>query len=54
MSEVKYDGSGGGGCLGCIGLILCIFVIWGLIFGITVGGRHYGMKCSVDRGVEFK
>lgn len=45
--------SNGGGCLGCGGIILFFFV-WALIFGVTVGGVHYGLSCSVDQGVTLE
>lgn len=28
-------------------------MIWGLVFGVTIDGRHYGISCSTDRGVEL-
>lgn len=45
--------SGGDGCLGCITLILACIAFWALLFGVTVGGRHYQIvDCSTERGVE--
>ena len=37
--------------LGCAGVVLRIAFLWALIFGVTVGGKHYGASCSCDRGV---
>lgn len=42
-----------GGC-GCLGLIVFCLLIWALVFGVTVGGRHYGISCSMDRGVVIE
>ena len=43
-----------GGCLGCLGVILVTVMIWALLFGVTIGGKHYGIKdCSVEKGVEL-
>jgi hypothetical protein len=46
--------SAGGGGLGCLGSIAVFFVLWALIFGITVDGRHYEVDCTgctCDQGV---
>lgn len=40
------------GCGGCLGVILLVFVLWALIFGVTIGGRHHSIGCSVTNGVE--
>lgn len=47
MSEKSRGG------LGCIGTVLTVIVLWALLFGVTIGGRHYGISCSATRGVEF-
>ena len=40
--------------IGCLPLILGILAIWAVCFGVTVDGKHYGLKgCSCDRGVEI-
>jgi hypothetical protein len=39
----------GGSCLGCI---VTIIFLWALIFGVTWGGKHYGLSCSSDEGVK--
>jgi hypothetical protein len=49
MSKAKS--SSGGGC-GCVSLILTCVVVWAVIFGVTIGGKHYGMSCSCKRGVD--
>lgn len=52
MSE-QSGNSGGDGCLGCVTLILACLAAWALLFGVTVGGRHYQIvDCSTERGVE--
>lgn len=43
----------GDGC-GCLGIVFFGIVMWALLFGVTVGDRHYGIGCSTDRGVEVK
>lgn len=47
----KQSGDGDTGCLGCV---LSVLLVWALVFGVTVGGRHYGVFCSPDKGVEIK
>ena len=38
---------------GCFGLILGIVLLWALCFGVTIGGKHYGLAgCDTDRGVQ--
>src|SRR5262249_21799097 len=40
-------------CGGCITTIVLCVVAWALIFGVTVGGKHYGMSgCDTDHGVK--
>lgn len=36
--------------------VLCniVHLFWALIFGVTIDGRYYAIKCSSDRGIEFK
>jgi hypothetical protein len=43
--------SSGGSPFGCLAVIATLFVLWALVFGITVGGRKYEVGCSCDRGV---
>lgn len=46
------DGDGGG--MGCVSTILVCVLAWALLFGVTVSGKHYGLKdCSCARGVEI-
>lgn len=56
-AERKEDDSRGGegcGCTGCLSFVLLLLAVWALAFGVTVNGKHYGMKgCSCDKGVEF-
>lgn len=37
---------------GCFGFVVFCAVLWALCFGVTVGGVHYGTRCSEARGVE--
>jgi hypothetical protein len=40
------------GCGGCLGTILIVVIVWALLFGVTIGGHHYGLdECSCDKGV---
>ena len=43
-----------GGCLGCLSTILFFMLVWALIFGVTIGGVHYGISCSTDSGVSIE
>jgi hypothetical protein len=53
--KVHDDDDGGGcGCWGCFSVVFALLLAWALLFGVTVGGRHYGMSCSMDRGVEVR
>jgi len=51
MAELELNT---GGCLGCIGTVVAIIVLWALIFGVTIGGQHYGLNCSCNDGVEVE
>ena len=37
--------------VGCLPLVISIIALWALCFGVTVGGKHYGLSCSCERGV---
>lgn len=45
--------SSSGGC-GCLSFIVFCLVVWALLFGVSYGGKHYGLSCSADKGVEIK
>lgn len=37
---------------GCIGLVLGILVLYALVNGVTVRGKHYGVRdCNSEHGV---
>lgn len=41
----------GSGCLGCV---VAIILIWILVFGVTIGGKHYGLGgCSSNEGIKL-
>lgn len=42
-----------GGYWGCLSTILFAFLIWSLLFGVTIGGVHYALSCSTDKGVTL-
>ena len=49
------DDDSSGGCCGCIVWIVVGIVIFGLIFGVTVGGTHYGCSdCNCDQGIVLE
>lgn len=52
MAEQQRSGGGGGGC-GCLGCLVFVLLAWALVFGVTVGGVHYGISCSTGSGVEI-
>ena len=35
--------SNGGGCLGCISIIVFIFLFWSIFFGLNIGGNNYNL-----------
>lgn len=37
---------------GCVGCVVTVIVLWALLFGVTYGGKHYGLSCSCANGVE--
>ena len=54
MSEKKSDDGSSGGCCGCFAVPVFVLFMWALVFGVTVGGRHYGISgCSTKNGLEF-
>lgn len=34
-----------------VGYVLLVLLLTGLIFGVTVNGKHHQIKCSEDKGV---
>lgn len=49
---MSSESDSGSGC-GCIGLALGIVALWALVFGVTIGGHHYGISgCDVEHGVK--
>lgn len=54
MSDKSSDGGSSGGCCGCFAVPVFVLFVWALVFGVTVGGRHYGISgCSTKNGLEF-
>ena len=52
VSTTKSNDSGGGSGCGCITLPVFCIILWAILFGVTVDGKHYGISgCSCDRGV---
>ena len=47
MSDTKVSVSGGG----CFTLIIAFIILWGLLFGVNYGGKHYGVSCG-SNGVD--
>jgi len=47
---IEHDNGGGSGGLG---IIILFILCWALAFGFTVGGKHYGVSCTTERGVAF-
>lgn len=39
--------------LGCLPIVISIFILWALLFGITWDGVHYDTSCSCERGVSI-
>lgn len=37
---------------GCLPIVVSILILWGLCCGVTLGGKHYDMSCSCDKGVD--
>ena len=56
--SVVVDGENdSGGCTGCLTTIGVVVLLWALVFGVTIGGKHYGFSgcssCSCNEGVVF-
>ena len=49
----KGSNSSGGGC-GCISIIAACLFVWALVFGVTVGGKHYGFSGCDCNGVHVE
>jgi hypothetical protein len=47
MTDSSSDG-------GCLGLLVCIVLLWAVCFGVTVNGHHYGIDLSCEKGVEVQ
>jgi len=52
--ELKPPEGGGSSDAGCLASILLALVVWALVFGVTVDGKHWTISCSGSKGVEFK
>ena len=37
--------------MGCVSVVVRVFVLWVLVFGITLGGKHYGLSLDCNKGV---
>lgn len=47
MAEAEASG----GTCGCLSFVIFCILVWALVFGLTIGGTHYSMECTSDRGV---
>lgn len=45
--------SSDGGC-GCLSIVVFCLLMWALVFGVTVEGKHYAIGCSCDEGVAVR
>ncbi len=51
---MSAEGSEKGCTLGCFPFVLSCLVLWALIFGVTVGDKHYDLSCSCNHGVNVE
>lgn len=42
------------GCASCLGFVLVLILFWALIFGVNVGGKHYGIASCDGKGVNLE
>lgn len=49
---MSKSGNNGGGC-GRISLIAACLFVWALVFGVNVGGKHYGLSGCDCNGVQI-
>jgi hypothetical protein len=35
-------------------VIALVLLVWALCFGVTWNGKHHGVSCSCDHGVEVQ
>lgn len=54
INTVETSVSLGFGCFGCLSLILFAFLLWALVYGVTIGGRHYSVSCTTEHGVALE
>jgi hypothetical protein len=41
-------------CGGCVTTIIVGLIVWALLFGVTIDGKHYGLiGCDSDKGVHI-
>lgn len=42
------------GCWGFVTSIIAIIVLWALVFGVTIDGKHYSLSCDAKHGVVIE
>ncbi len=52
MSDESKSSCSSDSPFGCVGCVVTVIVLWALLFGVTYGGKHYGLSCSCANGVE--
>jgi hypothetical protein len=52
-TKTSVEVGGGSGCGGCLSVILFVLVLWALLFGVTLDGKHYGLDLSCNDGVTI-
>lgn len=52
MSDDHEGGCGCGcGCSSIVGAVLFVILLWAIVFGVTLGSRHYVLDLSLEEGV---
>lgn len=54
MADLESRGGSVNGCAGCLVFVLALVVLWAFLFGVTYGGKHYGLALSCERGVVIE
>lgn len=50
---MSRSSSGASSQYGLVHLILAVMLVWALLFGVTIDGKHYGVAGCSESGLRF-